>query len=96
LRERFAWARLYAGRRAEEVPARTRWLLAAGAPLLGPVLFARQTRNALGRGANRRAFLRAAPLLAIMDLIRSAGELTGYLRGRAVLPKRHAHSIRSR
>ena len=39
-RERFAWARLYAGRRAEEVPPRTRWLLAVGAPLLGPLLFA--------------------------------------------------------
>lgn len=80
LRERFAWARLYAGRRAAEVSRRTRWLLAAGAPLLGPLLFARQARTALRRGAHRAAFLRAAPLLAVMDLIWSAGELTGYAR----------------
>ena len=50
LRERFAWARLYAGRRCSEVTPLTRWLLALGAPLLGGLLLQRQVRVALRRG----------------------------------------------
>lgn len=83
LRERFAWARLYAGRRAAEVHPRARWLLAVGAPLLGPVLFARQAGVSWQRGRHRRALLRTAPLLALMDLLWSVGEMTGYIAPRA-------------
>lgn len=82
LRERFAWARLYAGRRVAGIPSSRRWLLAVGAPLLGPLLLLRQAREAWSRGANRVPFLRSLPLLALMGLMRSAGELVGYVTGR--------------
>ena len=83
LRERFAWARLYAGRRAHEVSLPLRALLAAGAPALALLLLARQARLALTRGSHVRPFLRALPLLALLDLVASAGELVGYATGRA-------------
>ena len=83
LRERFGWARLYAGRRAHEVAPHVRALLCAGAPALALLLLARQAQLALARGRHRAAFLRALPLLALLDLTASAGELVGYLTGRA-------------
>lgn len=83
LRERFAWARLYAGRRAREVAPHVRAALCLGAPLLAALLVARQMRLALARGRHVRSFLRALPLLALLDLAASAGELTGYLTGEA-------------
>ncbi len=83
LRERFAWARLFAGRRADEVPPRVRALLCLGAPLLAPILLARQARLAFSRGRHVRGFLKALPLLALFDLASSAGELVGYWTGSA-------------
>jgi len=83
LRERYAWARLYAGRRVAEVPAGTRWLLAASSPLLVPLLLQRQAREAWSRGAHRGSFLRSLPLLLLMAVMRSAGEMAGYVTGRA-------------
>lgn len=83
LHERFAWARLYAGRRAREVAPHVRAALCVGAPLLALLLLARQTRLAFARGRHVRAFARALPLLALLDLTSSLGELTGYLTGRA-------------
>ena len=83
LRERFGWARLYAGRRAREVAPLVRALLCAGAPALALLLLARQMRLALTRGRHRAAFARALPLLALLDLSASAGELVGYLTARA-------------
>ena len=81
LRERFAWARLFAGRRSREVPTWKRWLLAAGAPLLTVVFPLRQARRVLARGSHLGAFLGALPLLLLMALIWSAGELLGYATG---------------
>jgi hypothetical protein len=83
LRERFGWARLYAGRRSREVAPLLRALLCAGAPALAALLLVRQARLAFARGRHRTAFLRALPLLALLDLTASAGELAGYLTGRA-------------
>ena len=83
LRERFGWARLYAGRRAREVAPHVRALLCLGAPALAALLVLRQARLALTRGRYRGAFVRALPLLALLDLTASAGELVGYATGRA-------------
>jgi hypothetical protein len=83
LRERVGWARLYAGRRAREVAPLARALLCAGAPALALLLLARQARLAFARGRHRAAFLRALPLLALLDLAASFGELLGYGTGRA-------------
>jgi hypothetical protein len=83
LRERFAWARLYAGRRSREVAPHVRALLCLGAPALAPLLLLRQAHLALARGRYRGAFLRALAMLALLDLTASAGELVGYATGRA-------------
>lgn len=88
LRERVGWARLYAGRRAREVAPHVRALLCVGAPALALLLLARQARLAFARGRHRGAFLRALPLLALLDLAASYGELLGYATGRATA--RHA------
>ena len=82
LRERFAWSRLYAGRRSQEVSGAMRAALAAGSPLLALVLLFRQVRLAWQRGAHRGALLRCLPILILMDLVWSVGEATGYLTGR--------------
>jgi hypothetical protein len=82
LRERYAWARLYAGRRVAGVPPLRRVLLAVGAPLLVALLPARQALEAWRRGSHRREFLRSLPFLLLMALMRSAGEVAGYITGR--------------
>ncbi|HEY8122867.1 MAG TPA: hypothetical protein VII78_16210 [Myxococcota bacterium] len=93
LRERFGWARLYAGRRAREVAPLVRALLCLGAPALALLLLARQARLALARGRPRE-LARALPLLALLDLTASAGELTGYLTGRATRASRAGSGAR--
>jgi len=82
LRERFAWGRLYAGKRAHEEPPGKRWLVALGAPLLPPLLLARQLRHTVARGRNLRPFLRALPALTLLLCWWSAGEAVGLWTGR--------------
>jgi hypothetical protein len=60
-----------------------RALLCLGAPALALLLPLRQAHLALARGRYRGAFLRALPLLVLLDLTASAGELVGYATGRA-------------
>ena len=83
LRERLAWARLYAGRRCQGLPASRRALLAAASPLLGGLLLWRQARLAFTRGRHKSAFVRTLPLLLVVDLLWGLGELVGYATGRA-------------
>lgn len=83
LRERFAWARLYAGRRSLGLPTAARGVLCLGSPLLVLLLPLRQAREVLGRRGQRGPFLRALPLLVLMAAARAAGEALGYATGRA-------------
>lgn len=83
LGERFAWARLYAGRRAAELGPAKRLLLTAAAPAIGPLFLFRQVSLAHRRGRHVAALWRCLPLLALFDLVWSAGELVGYATGRA-------------
>ncbi len=83
LRERFAWARLYAGRRSQEVSGASRCGLVLGSPLLALVLPVRAGRTTFARGRHRRAFLKALPILLLMSSVWAIGEFTGYLTGRA-------------
>lgn len=89
LRERFAWGRLYAGKRAHEVPPQRRWTLALGTPLLPPLLLFRQVRNARRRRLQWRAFLRALPWIAVLLVAWSAGETAGLVTGRPVAGEEH-------
>ncbi len=82
LRERFAWARLYAGRRAQEVSQGRRALLTLASPLISILFLGRQCRLAWSRGQHRAELVRCLPILALMDLVWSVGEGIGYLTGR--------------
>ncbi|MEZ4218120.1 MAG: glycosyltransferase [Myxococcota bacterium] len=82
LRERFAWGRLYAGKRAHEVGPARRLALALLSPLLPPLLLFRQVRTAWQRGRHRAAFARALPWLAVLLVAWSAGEVAGLWTGR--------------
>ncbi len=78
LRERFAWARLFAWTRGREVSAAHRWLLAALTPLLPAVLYLRHLRGRLG-GHDLGRFLLASPAIVLLLAAWSAGEAAGCL-----------------
>lgn len=80
LHERYAWARLYAGKRCDELSRGQRAARALLAPLLPAVLFARQLRGAWTR--RRRENACALPLVAILLCAWSIGEAVGYWTGR--------------
>lgn len=79
LRDRFEHGRDYARTRVVEEPGTTRWLLAAGTPLLPFLLTARVGRAAAAE--DPRAFLRSLPLTAVFLGAWSLGEAVGYFRG---------------
>ncbi len=82
LAERYAWARVFAGRRAQEL----RWYQRAALALLSPglpLLLIGRRLASVARG--RRHFARLVAVLPIMLLLLSAwslGELTGYVTAR--------------
>ena len=82
LRERYAWARLYAGKRCDELSPHRRAALALLAPLLPALLLARQVRGAWSRRRQENA--RALPLVAVLLCAWSIGEAVGYWTGRPV------------
>lgn len=85
LRERFAWARLYAGRRSQGVSGKIRCALALGSPILALLLPLRAGRTTFSRGRHRGEFLKVSPILLLMSGVWAIGELTGYLTGRATV-----------
>ena len=82
LLERFAWARLFAGRRTEFQSGSRRYLLAFLSPLLPPLLIWRSFRNIRRRGGTLRPFFRSLPLMSLLTLFWSCGEFIGYLTAR--------------
>jgi GT2 family glycosyltransferase len=78
LRERFVWARSFAGTRARLVGAK-RWLYAALSPLLPALMTGRLAKTAFARGRHRAQFLRALPVIVLLQTVWAAGELVGYL-----------------
>lgn len=83
LGERFGWGRLFAYTRARETTPGRRLLLAGLSPALPPVLWIRHLRGRLSRGGGTARFLRAGPATFLLLVAWSAGELVGYLTGRA-------------
>lgn len=81
LRERYVWARSYAGTRVRGRGLASRLPLAAGTPLLPFLLTLRLARTGASRGHAAR-FVRVAPLVFLLNVVWSAGELVGYLTGR--------------
>lgn len=81
LRERFVWARSYAGTRARLVGGR-RWILAFLTPALPLVMTWRLFDVTRRRGRNRGRFLRALPLILLLQTRWAMGELVGYVTAR--------------
>ena len=79
-RDRFEHGQDYARTRLVEEEGASRWLLAAGAPLLPFLLTARVGRAAAGEAP--LSFLRSLPLTAMFLGAWSVGEAVGYVRGR--------------
>lgn len=79
LRERFVWARSFAGTRARMSGAPKRWIWAVASPVLPFLMTARLARTAFGRGAHKGRFLAALPLIALLQCVWALGEFVGYV-----------------
>ncbi len=84
LLERYAWGRSYAAVRPATAHFLHRSVLIALCPLLPFVLPLRQFITVLRKGRTRGAFLRALPLIFLLDLVWAYGEFVGYVTGRAM------------
>ncbi len=83
LRQRFHYGRWYAHVRGETAGWVHRVIYAAFCPLLPFLLTFRLARIAFGRRRHRAAFIRALPWIVFCQSAWSAGELCGYLFGKA-------------
>jgi hypothetical protein len=79
LRERFVWARSFAGTRARMAGSPKRWIYAALSPLLPPLMTARLARTALSRGRHVGRFAAALPLIVALQCVWALGEFVGYV-----------------
>lgn len=83
LRERFVWARSFAGTRAGLVPSGTRWKFAALSPGLPILMTGRLLALAQQRRTHLGTFLRVLPLVFLLQTAWACGEFVGYVTGRA-------------
>lgn len=77
--ERFAWGRLFAYTRARELGTAKRLALGLLAPLLPLLLLARHARLQLAKRLTFGRFLAASPLILVLLIAWSFGELIGYV-----------------
>jgi glycosyl transferase family 2 len=82
LRERYVWARSFAGTRARLTPGSRRWALALLSPALPLVMTWRVFDTTRRRGRHTSRFFRALPLVLLLQLFWAAGEFVGYVTGR--------------
>lgn len=84
LRERFVWARSYAGTRVRTVSSAKRVVLAALSFALPALLTWRLVQGVRARdlpAATRRRFLAALPAIFLLQTVWATGELVGYVTG---------------
>jgi hypothetical protein len=77
LRERYVWARSFAGTRARMIGAK-RFVLAALSPLLPFVMTLRLAKTAFQRGRYKSQFVRSLPLILVLQTWWAFGEFVGY------------------
>ena len=82
LGERLGWGRLFAYTRARETGMGKRLVLAALAPVLPLLLFARLARHQVTKRQTLGKFIAASPLVALLLAGWSLGEMAGYLTGK--------------
>ena len=83
IRERFVWGRYFAGNRVrgKSLPVRTGYSIATLA--VPGIILLKKTRDVVRKKRLLGTYLRALPYILLLALGWSAGELTGYLTGRA-------------
>jgi GT2 family glycosyltransferase len=79
LRERYVWARSFAGTRARMAGSAKRWIWAAASPILPLLMTWRLFKTAFQRGAYKTQFVRALPLILLLQSVWAVGELVGYV-----------------
>jgi hypothetical protein len=79
LPERFYWARVFAGRRAESMSLRSRLVYALLSPALPVLLLARRFREACRNRANVPRFVAATPAMVALLMVWACGEFAGYV-----------------
>jgi len=82
LRERVEWGRLFAYTRAMEIGRAMCLAYAVTVPLLPPLLFVRHARTQISKRVRLWRFVSVSPLVALLLVSWSAGELVGYLTRR--------------
>jgi hypothetical protein len=88
VRERFSWGRLFGAVRAQEHGWGFRLVYAALSPLIPFVLVGRMARKTLLDRRHVGRFVAALPALMLLAFIWCAGEMAGYVTGRAESARR--------
>jgi hypothetical protein len=83
IRERFAWGRSYGATRGRLASTGQRVFWCAFAPGLPVLMMARMTLSAWKKRRTISSFLKASPFTTALVVSWSAGEMAGYLTGRA-------------
>jgi GT2 family glycosyltransferase len=79
LRERFVWARSFAGTRARLVAPPRRWMYAVCSPLLPLVMTWRLWKVTTERREQRGRFIRSLPAILALQVFWAIGECMGYV-----------------
>lgn len=87
LQERFVWGRSFAGTRAKDMSLAQRGIYCGLSFLLPAVLTLRIVRLALTKGRHLNRIVPALPLVALLQILWSMGELAGYVTGKTGGPE---------
>lgn len=79
LRERYVWARSFAGTRARMAGSPKRWIWAVASPILPLLMTWRLFRTAFARGAHKGRFGASLPLIFVLQCFWAFGEFVGYV-----------------
>lgn len=81
VRQRYLYAKAYAGMRVAGAPAGRRFAYGLAAFVLPPLLLGRIVSRVFRTGGDRRELILSLPLLALFVTAWAAGEVAGYWRG---------------
>ncbi len=84
MRERFAWWRVFGGRRTRHISGHSRYTLLLLSPALPIMLLWRRTRASLRKSRSPVSLLTTIPALMAMITSWTMGEAMGYLTGEAI------------
>lgn len=96
LRERFVWGRSFAGTRATEITLTQRVMFAGLSFLLPAILTWRIVSQALRRRRHLDKLAQALPLIFLLEIIWSFGELAGYVTQDTGGPRRASEYVQRR